>query len=67
MSNKKHIISERTSNENNSKTSYCGKKLTQFDWAFQDAEHAINSIKSGSYIEVCENCKKEIIKTLQNG
>ena len=57
----KHVIST----QNGTKISYCGKKLNSLDWAFQDAEHAISTIKIGSHIEVCEDCKKEIIKILE--
>ena len=45
---------------------WCGDNTVGFTWLFQDIDHAIYSKQQGSFVEVCENCAKEIAKVLNN-
>jgi hypothetical protein len=40
--------------------SYCGVKLTPFDWLFQNAEHAVAAIERGMRLQPCPECQKII-------
>lgn len=39
-------------------TAYCGRPLTQFDWAFIDLSHAVASREQGTLIQPCKRCMK---------
>ncbi len=38
------------------KTSWCGKSLSTFDWAFQDIDHAVYAIMSEARQVPCSEC-----------
>jgi hypothetical protein len=48
------------------KTSWCGKKLSSFDWVFQDIDHAVYSVQYGSRQVPCPDCLKKIYEVLEN-
>ena len=48
------------------KTSWCGKKLFSFDWVFQDIDHAVYSVQSGSVQVPCSDCLKKIYEVLKD-
>lgn len=48
------------------KTSWCGRKLYSFDWAFQDIDHAVYSVQSGSCQIPCPECLDKIYGVLKN-
>ena len=49
-----------------SKTSWCGEKLTSSDWVFQDIDHAVYSVQSGSRMVPCPDCLEKIYGVLKN-
>jgi len=59
----KHVLDTRTSNNKGLKLSYCGKDISM-EFHFQDAEHCLNTIKSGSYLLPCPKCKQRIIEII---
>jgi hypothetical protein len=48
------------------KTSWCGEKLSSFDWAFQDIDHAVYSVQFGSWQVPCPDCLNKIYEVLKN-
>ena len=48
------------------KTSWCGRKLYSFDWVFQDIDHAVYSVQSGSRQIPCPECLDKIYEVLKN-
>lgn len=48
------------------KTSWCGEKLSSFDWVFQDIDHAIYSVQSGSRQVPCPDCLNKIYEILKD-
>ncbi|EOW7592847.1 hypothetical protein ACOE72_000784 [Escherichia coli] len=44
---------------------WCGHQPIQFEWLFQDAQHALLSIEQGTLLVPCKNCLAAIIKTAQ--
>lgn len=50
-----------------SKTSWCGKKIYSFDWVFQDIDHAVYSVQSGSRQVPCPDCVNKINEVFNNG
>lgn len=42
--------------------SWCGKKITNPDWAFQDAQHA--ALSHDGSILACHDCVTELVKCL---
>lgn len=47
-------------------TSWCGKRLSNFDLPFQDIDHATYSVKNGSRLVPCPECVDTIIGILKN-
>ncbi len=60
----KHIIDVRRTNEEKVTRSYCGKKLSEWHFNFQDATHAITSIQADTFVQPCKACVKKLIKIL---
>ena len=46
------------------KTSWCGEKLSSFDWAFQNIDDAVYSVQRGSLSIPCPDCLKKIYEVL---
>ena len=47
-------------------TSWCGEKLSSFDWVFQDIDHAVYSVQFGSRNIPCPDCLNKIYGVLKN-
>ena len=47
------------------KTSWCGNKLYSFDRVFQDIDHAVYSVQSGSRQVPCPDCVNKIHEVLK--
>jgi hypothetical protein len=63
MSDKKHIVHPFNScnlPKDCEQISYCGVRISQLEWYFEDASHAILAIEQHSLIEPCEKCLKRI-------
>ncbi len=54
---KRHVMNDKL------RVTYCGAKVTSFDWYFVDASHVIHSV--GGSIPPCKKCIKAIIKELK--
>ena len=39
--------------------SYCGRAVSQMEWAFVDLEHAKATVKNGGRLVPCEKCMKK--------
>lgn len=48
------------------KTSWCGEKLSSFDWVFQNIDHAVYSVQNGSRQVPCPDCLKKIYEILKD-
>lgn len=48
------------------KTSWCGEQLFNFDWSFQDIDHAAYSVMSGGRLVPCPECVNSVFKLLKN-
>jgi hypothetical protein len=48
------------------KTSWCGEKLSSFDWVFRDIDHAVYSVQFGSRNIPCPECLNKIYEVLKN-
>jgi len=46
-------------------TSWCGKKLSSFDWVFQDIDDAVYSVQQGSRQVPCSDCLKKIYEVFK--
>jgi hypothetical protein len=53
----------RHTHEDRKHTSWCGRSLTQFDWTFQNIDHAVYSHQQGS-IPPCRKCFQAIVKAM---
>jgi len=42
------------------------EKLHSFDWVFQDIDHAVYSVQSGSRIIPCPDCMNKIYEVLKD-
>jgi hypothetical protein len=47
------------------KTSWCGEKLSSFDWVFRDIDHAVYSVQFGSLQVPCPDCLNRIYEVLK--
>ena len=48
------------------KTSWCGKTLYNYDWVFQDIDHATYNIMNGGRQVPCPDCVNVILGVLKN-
>lgn len=48
------------------KTSWCGKTLYNYDWVFQDIDHATYNVMNGGYLVPCPDCVNAILGVLKN-
>ena len=61
----KHVIDSLSSNKQDLSISYCGQYIDLFEFAFTDAEHMLNSIKTNGRLLCCPKCKVSIFKLLE--
>ncbi|HEY1034959.1 MAG TPA: hypothetical protein VGE09_08260 [Pseudoxanthomonas sp.] len=47
--------------------SWCGRKLSRFDWAFISVDHAAMSGRNGDRLIACPECLKAVFAGLMNG
>lgn len=47
-------------------TSWCGRTLSNFEWCFQDIDHAAYNIMSRGMLVPCPDCVATIIGVLKN-
>ncbi len=60
----KHI---RQTHAEHKDEAWCGYKLSSFDWAFMDSDHAAyNGLDEGRLV-ACKKCVAKIVKGLTNG
>ena len=48
------------------KTSWCGKTLYNYDWVFQDIDHATYGVLNGGRLVPCPDCVNTILGVLNN-
>ena len=48
------------------KTSWCGKTLYNYDWVFQDIDHATYNVMNGGRLVPCPDCVNVIFGVLKN-
>ncbi len=58
----KHI---RHTHAEKKRTAWCGAALTEFDWTFQDIDHAAYTVMNGSFQQPCPECVKAVVETLE--
>ena len=46
------------------KTSWCGERLSNFDWCFQDIDHATYTVMNEGRQVPCPDCVNVIMETL---
>lgn len=61
-SNTKHI---KHTHADRKSLSWCGQTLSEFDWTFQDIDHATYSREQGQRLQPCPSCVEVVIKTLK--
>ena len=45
---------------------WCGEKVEVFEWSFQDAQHLLRAVASGTGIQPCHDCLKVIKKVVEH-